>query len=136
MAWLYFISFNTWAVIIVVNWVVASIIESFQVHYALAEEDHQAKVHKDIDNLNKLFSDTIDFQWKARFKRRFRAALQTMYNDETTEAYVKEHLGTPQEGTHTARSALYQLVRGKEIYLPPSAIAAASLAVPEYWLYD
>jgi hypothetical protein len=136
IAWLFFISFNACVVIVVVSWVVASIIESFQVHNALEEQNYQAKVQHDVNHLNELFSSELDFVWKARFKRRFRTELQIMFNNEQTDEYVRVRLGAPEEATRIARSALIHLVGGKEIYLSPTTAAAASKNIPDGWLYD
>ena len=118
------------------SWVVASIIESFQVHYEITKNEERSKIHQDIDELNRIFSLQLNFNWKAKFKRRFRSAMQTMYNDEQVEDHVIAQLGTPQEATKTARSSLFQLVGGKEIYLPPSAIKGALTTIPKTWLVD
>lgn len=62
--------------------------------------------------------------------------MQTMYSDEQIEDFVRDQLGTAQEATKTARSSLFQLVGGKAIYLPPSAIKNALTTIPLVWLAD
>ena len=78
----------------------------------------------------------LDFNWKAKFKRRFRSAMQARYSSEGLEDYVRDQLGTPTEATVIARSSLFQLVGGKELYLPASAIKNALTVVPKIWLID
>ena len=51
-AWFFFLSFNLWVVIIVVGWVVACIIESFQVHYEMQISKSQNDIQQYISELN------------------------------------------------------------------------------------
>lgn len=62
--------------------------------------------------------------------------METMYNDEQIEDYIRDQLGMPQEATKVARSSLFHLVGGKAIYLPPSAVRNAIDTVPLVWLAD
>jgi hypothetical protein len=55
IAWLYFLSFNMWCVYVMVSTVIASIIESFQIHQDLAEANKRNEVQEAIEVLNDLW---------------------------------------------------------------------------------
>ena len=89
---------------------IACIIESFQIHYEMQIARIQNEIENYVNEFNKKWSHKLDYVWEAKYKKRFRSALQQLYGSKEAVEYVEKTLGDPETSAKIARENLHLLL--------------------------